>query len=372
MLNIYTVTFYKDNYGSVLQAYALQSKLKELNAKPYIVLPDIENNKTERISFYKKLCNFLKPEKHYGIVRKIKRYMQREIFAVKKQKILNFAENNIDFVSVSECISQVEKNPSCLLAGSDQIWNIIDRPINDLYLFGFLKKTSAKKYSYAASIGQEKLSDKQKEYYKTVLNDFEIVSFREKAAKKLLGDKLGDRVRIDIDPTLLQDKIFWDKIASKRINKERYIFIYMLRPDKRLIKMGKLLAKKTNCKIIYTGLFNYKLRCAETISDAGPEEFLSLIKNAEYVITNSFHGTVFSVLFEKKFVSVKIASTSSRAENLLNILHLQEHLITDTNDYKVIEKDIDYNEVNKKLNDEREKSVKYLENIISENKGIKR
>ena len=364
-MNIYTSTFYLNNYGSVLQAYALQSKLKELGADPYIILPQSEPANS-KCSFFTKLRNFLSPEKHYGIIRKVKRYMQRKILAEKLRKINGFASRNLNFISYNDILNCMKK-PCCMLAGSDQIWNIIDRPINSLYLFGFVKNENIKKYSYAASIGLQNLDDEQKRYYKRVLSDFSVVSFREKAAKELLGGMLENNVRDDIDPTLLWDEFFWEKIVSERQHNGRYIFIYMLRPDRKLIKIARKLSRVTGFDIIFTGQFCDKYTNIKTVSDAGPEEFLSYIKNAQIVVTNSFHGTVFSVLFGKKFVSVKIQSTGSRAENLLTMLHLEDHLISKSSDWKIALDNINYSDVNKKLNSERKKSEEYLKSIVEGN-----
>ena len=113
--------------------------------------------------------------------------------------------------------------------------------------------------------------------------------------------------------------------------------------------MAKHLAQRHNCKVIYTGQFAGKYTGVETVVDAGIEEFLSYILHAKYIITNSFHGTVFSLLFGKQFVNVKIDSTSSRAENLLDIVGLSDKMIASYGQLDVIDTPYDVDSVNEKL-----------------------
>ena len=112
------------------------------------------------------------------------------------------------------------------------------------------------------------------------------------------------------------------------------------------------------------GQFNNFYPRVKTITNAGIEEFLSAIYHADAIITNSFHGTVFSVMFEKKFVSVKIETTSSRVENLLSILKLDNHMIENESELEIVSEDIDYKKVKERLTDHRNLSLKYIASEI--------
>jgi len=361
-MKIFTATFYKRNFGSALQAFALQRKLKELGCDAVVIDPET-TLKRNPSSLTSRVAQFLKPERHYGFGDKVRRKLQKIKMKVKYTKIDNFLSQNVSTESFDDCESEIQNSKCILLAGSDQIWSIINHPIGDLYLFKFAPK-HVRKFSYAASIGLSKLSEADCEYYKEALADFESVSFREKVAYDLLRDSISNPVvRKDIDPTLLFDGEFWSNVACERLYEKPYIFVYMLRPDKKIIKMARDLAKRTGLRIVYMGLYINHYCGVKTINDAGVEEYLSYIKNADFVITNSFHGTVFSVQFEKRFVSVKIESTSSRAENLLESLGLNAHLISSVSEVYVALTQIDYEAVNAKLNLKRKASIGYLMEI---------
>ena len=367
MIKVFVTTFYRKNYGSALQAFALQSVIGQMGAKAVIIEEPMENQ-----SFARRILSdvfyLIKPEKHYGFIKKSRRLVEERLCRGKTAKIDKFVQNNIVTVSLDEAREEIEQGNCIMLAGSDQIWNIINAPINPYFLFEFVNSTNVKKISYAASIGMAELSKEQKQYYSKVLKTFNVISFREQIACDLLKDYIDcSEIRCDIDPTLLLSKNFWKSLCSKRIVKEAYVFVYILRPNDELIHMAKVLAAEKNLKIIFVGQFNDKFSNVETINNAGVEDFLSYIKNAEYIITNSFHGTVFSILFEKKFVSVRIQSTASRVENLLSELNLESHLISRISELDVINNEYNIDMVECRLNELRKDSLDYLNREISNN-----
>lgn len=362
-MRIFVATFYKNNYGSALQAFALQHKLKQLGADVSLIEP--KNVKVKEKNIIKKLFLFFRPEKHYGPFRKVRRYIQRKIYIDKYKKINDFIENNIKTIELDDCISEINKENSVLLAGSDQIWSILNHPIDGFYLFDFINSKNVKKVSYAASIGVSTLDVSQKKYFRKALQSFDAVSFRERNAYETLKNELSNPVvRQDLDPTLLHTGKFWASVAGKRQYNRSYVFIYMLRPSNQVVRVAKRIAKKYNLDILYTGLYVNHYLGIKTIADIGVEEFLSYILNADYVVTNSFHGTVFSILFGKKFFSVKISSTSSRVENLLDIVGLSRFLISDVSDIDMVEAEYNVDYVNERLSEERNKSLKYLKKIV--------
>ena len=358
-MKIYIVTFFGGNYGSILQAYALQSKLREYGASPVIISEREPKKKSSKLL---SLWRIIRPEKHYSILQMLQRHLQRKDFRVKRQKLLQFVRTNLSVKDIVDredfirCLSPQD----VFLAGSDQIWNVLNKPLSDWYSLHWIGD-KYKKYSYAASIGLSSLTKKQEKDYSIGLSGFQTISLREGQAVKALLPIFPDKVRQDLDPTLLYDSSFWRKIESKRLSEEPYVFVYMLRPDKRVVEIAKDIAKKNNCKTIYTGNYSYKYEDVQTVCDAGIEEFLSYIDHADAVVTNSFHGTAFSVLFEKPFLSVKIASTSSRVESLLDMLGLTSQLVGDVNrDYSL---KIDYVYPKSVLEKQRERSLDYLRNI---------
>lgn len=362
-MRIYTATFYKNNYGSALQAVALQQKIKELGGDSVIIS---FRAKQEKLGLRDKVVLFLRPEKHYGIIRKIKRSLQRKIYTEKTRKINEFVAHNTSVKKFEDCFAEIEADGGTLLAGSDQVWSTLNHPIDGFYLFDYIDNPNVKRVSYAASIGISEIDDYHIEYYKTALEPFSAVSLREKSAYEVLSKHLKNKiVRQDIDPTLLFTGEHWAGYARERLHDRPYLFIYMLRPSTEVIRIARKLARKKHLDIVYMGLFVNYYRGIKTIDNAGVEEFLSYIKHADVVVTNSFHGTVFSLLFEKKFVSVKIQSTSSRVENLLFLTEMQDHLISEANDCEVAFDEYDTIKVRARLNSMRNCSTDYLKSIVN-------
>ena len=365
-MKVFVATFYKNNYGSALQAYALQSVLKELNTIS-MVIEEPKNNCSRAKQILRDIYYLIKPEKYYGFIKKTKRLLEQRFELGKIGKINNFVKKNIAIINYDEYIKQIADEKVIALAGSDQIWSIINSPISSFYTFDYIKNKNVKKISYAASIGVSNLSENQIKYYSETLKQFKVISLREKCAYEILnGFFQKSEVRCDVDPTLLLDKSIWRNLCSEPQLSEPYVFVYMLRPDDSLIEMARILAKKNHCKIVYIGQFNRKYRNVKTIKNAGIEDFLSYIYNAEYIITNSFHGTVFSILFNKKFVSVRIKTTSSRVENLLKSLNIQYKLISDIAELDNAIIDYDISSVESKLNELRNNSINYLKREIKE------
>ena len=361
-MKVYVVTYYNNNYGSALQAYALQSKLKELGAEPMIIRPEAKNIGK---SLHDKLRFYFRKEKHYGPLRKIRRSIQKRIYATKLKKINAFISGHTVIIPYKEALHSIQIDKCVLLAGSDQIWNTLNHEIDDFYLFREIDNPRARKVSYAASIGVSILTEEQKEYYKVALADFDVVSFRETHALRLLSDSLNNNeVRVDIDPTLLYDACFWEKLLPSKKPELPYLFVYMLRPDRRVIEIARHLAKKHHLNIIYIGLFSNYYRGVKTVVDAGVEDFLYYLYNADIVITNSFHGTVFSLLFHKKFASVRIDSTASRVESLLRTVGLENRLVEGVDDCEYVYHDYNYSEIDKILDDNRRGSINYLRQIV--------
>lgn len=363
-MKVFMATFVSDNYGTLLQAYALQCKLRELGTTPILIQfpPRIQTNKQTDI--IQRFRSFFRTEKHYSFIHKIRRKVECSIFKGKRLKTSRFISDNLTIDSYTSCIDQIESEKCILLAGSDQIWNTLNNPINGFYLFDFVQ-TNNKRCSYAASIGISDLDETQKNYYAKALKEFYSISFREKIAYDLLHDYLDNPiVRYDLDPTLLYDKSFWLDFTNNEVEKEPYVFVYMLRPDKRLITMARIISKRVGYKIVFLGQYNDVFIGCKTLFAAGIEDFLSAIANVEMVTTNSFHCTVFSIIFEKKFVSVEIESTSSRVENLLSMVGLQNRLIKSVESLDVIYQEYDTEYVNKILETERKKSLDYLSEII--------
>lgn len=358
--------FDRKNYGSILQAYALQCKLKELGAKESIVLNKTNTQKKSSIS---KLKNILKKSANgYSLRNRYEIKKAQKMFADKNRELNLFCANNIDSI---HCISNKEaselsKEYDLFIAGSDQIWSSRAGLLSPYTLLDFVSK-DVPKYSYAASIGTKTISDNNKKIFEEMLSKFNEISVRENSAKLALQQCVNENIRVDVDPTLLYDNAFWSKQVKEKIYNEPYIFVYMLRPEPHTINLAKKLSEKTGYKVKICSNRIIEKDIFENITNAGIEDFLTLIHNAKYIITNSFHGTVFSMQFHKKFLSVAVEGTGSRVIDLLTSAGLQDRIITDKEEIDKIYKEESWDIVEEKINNYRQQSIEYIKKMIEDN-----
>ena len=279
-----------------------------------------------------------------------------------------YPDNWIDETKLKQILNDFDY----IVCGSDQIWNISEK-VDDKSICYFLNcNGNFKKISYAASFGDNIIEvEKQKEKFIPLLKDFSNISVRENDAKEFL--KLnGIDSELTIDPTLLLDKMEWNNIAKDLEINEPYILYYSVNSRQYSIDITKKISKKMNgIKVINlvlhpkSGLsgFEYKIDC-------NPEEFLALVKNAKMICTNSFHGTVFSIIFEKPFIAMFDMHDGQmikeeRKYTLLKELGLESRIYTVKSKIDV-EKilDTDYKESKKKLDDLKRKSLEYIKESL--------
>lgn len=289
-MKVLVLTFHDEkNYGAALQAFALNKKLKELYNTVKIL--DYRLDKTHTLkSIIIKILTF----KNY----------------IKKQKNFNtFYKNHFCLTKKVKSIEQIKevcKEFDGIYCGSDQVWSFdIIENNKDVYFLNFDLPDNFKKNSYAASIGKENLSLDEKDNLKTLLSNFNNISVREDSAKKILNDLGYDNVKTSLDPTLLMSREEYVETLELKKNNDRYILVYMLEISEKVIEIAKKIQEKLNIKIICFNNKNYFGDMCLCMPHCGPKEFAELFYNAEYVITNSFHGTCFSIIFEKQFVSIR-------------------------------------------------------------------
>lgn len=168
-----------------------------------------------------------------------------------------------------------------------------------------------------------------------------------------------------LDPTLLLTGDEWRKISTKKRIDENYILVYNLNRNKKIDKYAKNLSKKTRLKIKY---LSYQLhefyKKGRMYCNPQIEEFLDLIDNAKYVISDSFHATAFSLNFNKEFIIVYPGKYSTRLQNVLKMLNLENRVAKDENDMSVINNEIDFSKINSIINEERKKSIKWLKDCL--------
>lgn len=359
MKKVGLLTFHRAvNYGAVLQTYALNCILKKYGADIEII--DYRNELIE--AYYK----FISSE--IGFKANIKSMLFYLIQRKRNKQFIRFQIERLDLskkIYNYKNISEIKDKYDCFIVGSDQVWNYTCTKGDKNYLFDFMDESNDL-YSYAACIG--KMSDWQLAYmnFKDSLSKFRYISVREQQTKQLLEEQYNIASRVDLDPTLLLESYEWDAIAKKPEIEYEYILAYSVNLPERVRSIANSIAKKMNKKLIIITLNNKFVAKNGEINKslASPEEFLGYIKNAKFVITNSFHGTVFSVIYKKQFITImnnKNGLDNSRLVSLMNSLGLEKNLINDTLEYD----EIDFQSVDAKLHKMREDSIEYLENIIT-------
>ncbi len=360
------------NYGSVLQAYALQEVLKKYSSKVDMInyRPHYLNCQYNLFSIrvYKRYKGFFNKILHFGwriimLPRRIEKYYKFEHF------ILNNMNLTKKYKSYEQLCNE-NFNYDLVVVGSDQVWNTdITEGFDKTYYLGFLNN-NIKKASYAASIGKSSLDKQYESLYKKYINQLDCISLRERSNVKTLKFITEKNIHVSLDPTLLLEKKKWIEISNKsnlKIDNEKYIFVYILQENIEFVKIVNELSKKLNLKV-YSISKKKRFNNEKIFPNAGPEDFLKLCNNSEFVVTNSFHGTVFSLIFEKRNCIIPHLHTGSRMIDLMNLVGLKNRIVENYKnlDVKNILKNINYNTVNQKLNTYRIESLKYIEGVIDE------
>lgn len=352
------------NYGAILQNYALQ-KFIEDNFGNVAVLNYHNKNIDNSYKIQKINLLFRNPKAYISKLSKV------IAFKRKNKKIDAFRKKYINLTKYydSSNIAEANKEGDIFITGSDQVWNHLITGLDSTYYLSFVENKPT--CSYAASFGVSEIQKEYISFYKENLTKINYISVREDSSIKLINKIIDRDAKLVTDPTLLINQKAWAKLATKPKIRKKYILVYKITKADKLISFAKLLSKKTGYQIIYIPNDLKNGIIGHTIFDAGPEEWLGYIKNAEYVVTNSFHGTVFSIIFEKEFFvecSTKLNKTTSRIEGLLSILRLKDRIIDSTDNIK-IDCEIDYRPVKDKIEIIKNDSYEFLNKVIGGNKN---
>lgn len=307
-----------NNYGALLQAYALYSYLK---TKGYDVscinyCPKYLQEKYTPFSYYR-IFSLGNPFK--AVLKELLLYSTLK----KKNKGFELFRNRILFSEYGDF-----NDYNVIIIGSDQVWNT-KLTHNDSVFLGNIQYNKATLISYAASA--ESTIDK----YNTIISDnlfrFSKISVREESLKQFLETEFKIKSELVVDPTLLFNADEWRQIEKPYKLNGKFVFAYIFGMSKNQRKRLENFARSLNCKLICLSVSTVLSR--KYVNDATPDQFIWLIRNAEYVVTNSFHGTVFSIIFNKSFLTLKKAK-NQRIENLLELCGCSNLLYEDNLDFK--------------------------------------
>lgn len=363
---ILTLTDY-NNFGNRLQNYATEKTIEDLGY-------EVDTIPIELTPLKKNPKNFLKKiniKQYYIYIYRIKLIILKQIFKTKfrkKRKIFqeftqNFMNSTSDRIIDEYKGNLLQEKYDFFVVGSDQVWNPNYIGEKTIYFLDFVNKE--KRIAYAASFGINKLPIKYKKIYSGYIKEIKNISIREKSGAEIIKEITGEDVDILLDPTMVVNKKHWELISDKsKINcEEKYIFVYFLGAIQRKNqKHIKQIAAKYNLSII-----DVMNPANEKYFMIGPLEFLKLIRNAELVYTDSFHGAVFSIIFEKAFIVAERVllgdAMSTRTDTLL-----QKFALSDRKYHDKLREDelfqVDYNEVRKILDSEKTKNIMFLKKSL--------
>lgn len=354
------------NYGAMLQAYALQTAIEKMGFQVEIinfrpkVIDNVYNPFRHRrkglfdLRFYKKKAGL-----HLKYRYKIKKWENFE----------NFMKNNLNVTKSFKTfynLKSADLDYDFYISGSDQIWNPeITKGLNPAYFLKFAPEKS-KKITYAVSTGMNHVDTYDIPLFEHYLKNIDNISVREKSSVDSLSKCTDKSIDVVIDPTLLLERKNYDKIKKDDEFKNKdYIFVYALEYNEELIQMAEKISKKEKLPIIFNRPYKKFSNQMKSVPYIGPNEFLGAISNAKYVVTNSYHGVIFSIIYNKKFLSIPNTKTPSRMLELLNSLNLNQVLFKKSSDLKSIsDLKIDYEDVENRLNDLKKKSLSFLEKSL--------
>lgn len=354
---------YFHNFGSVLQAFALQKTLKKLKYNSYFI--NYRDPKYGMESSYKSNLKY--------VVSEISKFMPSKFQKRYYFPYNSFLKNNLKqtkcFYDEKILLEYGEKFDT-IVCGSDQIW--APNVFNPIYMINFVDGKNIKKISYAASIGLNNIPDNLQEKYKKLLSDFSDISVREETGKRLIEEKCGLSAKVVIDPTFLLEPIEYKKLKKEPIGFEKnknYIFCYFLNQNHKYRKIVEKYAMENDCEIIGYSACNKDNEWMKLYKNIGPCEFLWLIDNAQSVFTDSYHGTIFSLLFHKNFWTFERFNKedsicqNSRIFQLAKMFSIGDRIITDDSIIDTCE-NIDFNEFEKNLELKKKDSIRFLKEAL--------
>lgn len=351
------------NYGSVLQAYALATKLRTLG------------HETEFIN--------LRPKSQrdaYKIIRKshrgIRRIFRYIIYPALKRRYNHF-ERFINKVlpvtkeeyATTEALQNANFHYDAYICGGDQIWNPACLDFETAYYLQFLSEgNDARKVSYSPSFGKTEFDEDTLKNIKKWLEKFDFISVREKRGAELVRKLTDKDVQMVCDPVLLLDRNEWEKLAVRPRIKKTYILVYFLENNHGSRHLIDYLKKTTGYDVV---VFNEYIRDFvkpyHKAYGASPEEFVGLFMNASFIYTNSFHGTVFATIFEKPFLTAiaidqenAVNNNDSRKIDYLNQIGLGKRLYTYGEPHETVFSNDDVVDAKSKIDTFRNESLNYL------------
>ncbi|HBJ04698.1 polysaccharide pyruvyl transferase family protein [Segatella copri] len=377
-MNVKVITRHSpSNYGSLLQSIATVKTIEGLGHDCSIIdyqRPDERGLKgvLTQVNCKAGFGNPLKKLAYIAIRYPIEKFALVRFDRMRKKylKMTSRCSSHVDLKKISA---------DAFITGSDQVWGPMMNGVYDsAYFLQFVGKDS-RKLAYAASFGKTKFDESTVVAYKKMLSEYDKIAVREKSAVSLLEEwGLNNCLGQVLDPTLLLDMSQWTNLLIKKNDFDKYkdlkyILVYQIHNDPKLSGYAKRLAKHTGMELLRVNpMLHQALRGGKFICSPDLSEFLSLVANASCIVTDSFHGTCFSINFGKQFIEIlPNNATGTRNQSILELTGLSDRILCDFNDYSLVDKVIDYSKVNELLEVERRKSLEVIRSMIQNSSFIK-
>ena len=341
---------YIRNYGSVLQTYATQYMFEKMGFDVKIVDYVRSNARAETVT---KGRSTLKKTTYAGL-KAIEDYFRARV-------CIDFLERYVRLTKQYENYQELVVEPpqaDIYITGSDQTWNSeYNGGVLPAYYLDFAPE-GCKRIGYSVSIGMDSIPDEEKAQIKAYVDEYSAISVRERHAKTMLEELGYPHVEHVLDPTLVLNRDDWKPLIAKRTISSKYILIYKLNKNPVLEAYARMLAKKTGCKIVrITYWLSNLFHGGKGVFCPEVGEFLSLIDNAEYVLTDSFHCTAFSLNFHKKFFVFYPGKYSSRLQSILELTGTKHRVVKGIADHP---EEINYAYVDEVMLCERKRIAKFI------------
>lgn len=355
------------NHGASLQAYGLLKYLKNSGHEAEII-----DYKPDYLSNHYNLWSVSNPrwEKNFAtkylyltlkLPSRLRERARKRAFDKFKDDYLRITENRYES---NEELKNKPPYADAYICGSDQIWNCLHKNGKDPAFYLDFVPDKKIKASYAASFATDTISSEYQPVVKQRVEKLDAVGVREKSGVEILNKLNIQKANHVVDPVFLLDKNDWNAMCKKEFQ-EKYILIYDFDNSSLIKKIALEIAKAKGYKI-YT-IYSGKLKYADKYFTLdGPETFVSLVRDAQFVISNSFHAAVFSVLYEKMFVIVnRNEAINTRMRDLLDDLQLKDRLVDEKYNLEKVLSVIDYKESNAILHEKIRFSKKYLQDVLA-------
>lgn len=372
MYKIGIITFHSaENYGAFLQTFASQNLLKQLSEKYTVEVVDYRPwyiNNTYKLFFPRY-------EKNLGSIRFIRYFIINVIFTPKRiWKKIKF-KMSLKKLNLSVRYPSSKSNVfhyDILFCGSDQIWNAdITKGVDPVYYGQLINNYPCRKIAYAASFGANNFKEDILNEMIKYINMMDAISIREKSSIPLFEKMSPKACKVVLDPTLMLNQSFWRANAKNVLCKNKYLLIYQLGNNIEILEDACVLADKMGLEIVCLnelGRKKSRFRGHKLLSKStfDPFEFLGAILNATVILTDSFHGTCFSIIFEKEFITYLGEKRNERITDLLDKLGLQNRIKSTKKNsvLKIVEELINYESVRSELECMREESLNFIRDNI--------